>query len=241
MGAISVYTYNTNKNIQRHQHSYGHIIVVLENEFWFSFSGHSYRMTVNEVGFIPPGVPHEFSCSGRALTLNIPAEMVEPGDIALLKENSVMEITDDLAPLIDLIKREVRNSGPQNDSLRYLFYYLYDKFVSCHRTPSLRYINEHYAEDLSIAQLAAMENYNPSYFASLFRKRTGTMPGNYIKRVRIEKAKEILASTRYRVVDVAMQVGYKNASSFTRAFRAVAGVTPNQYRRYAKREEANKQ
>ena len=39
----------------------------------------------------------------------------------------------------------------------------------------------------------------------------------------------------YRVVDVAMQVGYRNASSFTRALRAVVGVTPNQYRRNVKR------
>ena len=51
--------------------------------------------------------------------------------------------------------------------------------------------------------------------------------------VRIEKAKEILATTRYRIIDVAMQVGYSNSSSFTRAFHAMEGITPNQYRRQA--------
>ena len=50
----------------------------------------------------------------------------------------------------------------------------------------------------------------------------------------IDKAKEILATTKYRIIDVAMQVGYVNSSSFTRAFREVEGITPNQYRKKAK-------
>ena len=52
--------------------------------------------------------------------------------------------------------------------------------------------------------------------------------------VRMEKAKEILQTTRYRIIDVAMQVGYTNASSFTRVFRETTGMTPNQYRRLQK-------
>ena len=59
------------------------------------------------------------------------------------------------------------------------------------------------------------------------------MPSEYLQMVRIDKAKEILATTRYRILDVAMQVGYNNGSSFARAFKAVTGITPNQYRRLA--------
>ena len=124
MAAISVYTFNTNQNVQTHRHSHGHIIITLENEFYFRFFDADHYVGTKEIGFIPPDVEHDYSCSGRALTLNIPAEMVKAVDLVFLTEHCVREISEELQPLISLIKQEVRTNGPQNDSLRYLFYYL---------------------------------------------------------------------------------------------------------------------
>ena len=62
------------------------------------------------------------------------------------------------------------------------------------------------------------------------------MPSEYLQGLRIEKAKEILNTTHYRVLDVALQVGYSNCSSFVRAFKAVAGVTPHEYRRLGRKD-----
>ena len=234
MAGISVYTFNTNQNVQTHRHSHGHIIITLENEFYFRFFDADHYVSPKEIAFIPPDVEHDYSCSGRALTLNIPAEMVKAVDLVFLTEHCVREISEELQPLISLIKQEVRTNGPQNDSLRYLFYYLYDKLVDDNQMRAVRYIREHYAEDISIAGLAEMENYNPSYFAALFKQEVGYIPSDYIRMVRMEKAKEILQTTRYRIIDVAMQVGYTNASSFTRMFRETTGMTPNQFRRLQK-------
>ena len=108
------------------------------------------------------------------------------------------------------------------------------ELVDDNQMRAVRYIREHYAEDISIAGLAEMENYNPSYFAALFKQEVGYIPSDYIRMVRMEKAKEILQTTRYRIIDVAMQVGYTNASSFTRMFRETTGMTPNQFRRLQK-------
>ena len=237
MAAITAYTFNTNHQIQTHAHSHGHIIIVLENEFYFRFSGEEHYVTSREIGFIPPGILHDYSCSGRALTMNIPAEMVKDVDLRYLTEHCVWEITDSLMPLISLIKQEVEAEQTGNDSLRYLFYYLYDKLVDQNQMPSIRYIREHYAEDIRVEQLAAMENYNPSYYAARFREQVGYIPSDYIRMVRMEKAREILATTRYRIIDVALQVGYTNASSFTRMFRETVGMTPNQYRRMQKTQQ----
>ena len=237
MAFISSYTFNAQEGLKKHQHSHGHIIIVLTQTFYVKFAHKEYTLTPRLIGFVPPGVVHEYGCTGQALTLNIPAEMIKTTDLLFLTENCVLEISEKLEPLISLIKQEVEGSRTHSDSLRYLFYYLYDKFVEQYRMPSLQYMHENYADNINISQLAAMENYNVSYYTSWFRKKTGCIPSDYLKMVRIEKAKEILSTTRYRIIDVAMQVGYCNSSSFTRAFRSLVGITPNQYRRQAAEEK----
>lgn len=234
MAFISSFNFNAQQGLKTHQHSHGHIILVLDQTFYVKFANREYVLTPRLIGFVPPGVPHKYGCTGQALTLNIPAEMIKSTDLLFLTENCVLEINEKLEPLVTLIKQEVEDNPSHGDSLRYLFYYLYDKFVEQYRMPSLQYMHENYADEINIAQLAAMENYNVSYYTSWFKKKIGCSPSDYLKMVRIEKAKEILATTRYRVLDVAMQVGYNDGSAFARAFRAVEGVTPNQYRRQAK-------
>lgn len=231
MAFISSYTYYAHEGCVRHCHSHGHIIIVLTQTFYMRFSGREYRLSPRQIGFVPPGIPHEYGGSGQTLTLNIPAEMIKSTDLLFLTEHCVLEINEKLEPLISLIKQEVESRRTHSDSLRYLFYYLYDKFVEQYRMPSLQYMHENYADDINIATLAALENYNVSYYTSWFKKRIGCTPSEYLQMVRIDKAKEILSTTRYRIIDVAMQVGYMNSSSFTRTFREIVGITPGQYRR----------
>lgn len=237
MASISSYTFTSPDNSRCHVHDHAHIILVLSKTFYVKFCGKEYHVTPRQIGFIPPGVCHQYGCSGQALTLNIPAEMIKSTDLMFLTDNCILEIDEKLEPLVSLIKEEIRQNPEGNDSIRYLFYYLYDKFVEHHRLPSLKYMEEHYADDLSIAELAAMENYNVSYYTDWFKKKIGCIPSEYLKMVRMEKAQEILTTTRYRVIDVAMQVGYDNSSSFIRTFKSVTGLTPSQYRRQASEEK----
>lgn len=233
MSSISSYTFTSPDNTHYHAHEHAHIIIVLSQTFYVKHSGKEFYITPKQVGFIPPGVSHQYGCSGKALTLNIPAEMIKSADLIFLTDNCILDVDEKLEPLISLIKQEVAFSPSGNNSIRYLFYYLYDKFVEQHQMPSLRYMNEHYADYLSIAKLAALENYNVSYYTDWFKKKIGLSPSEYLKIARMDKAREILTTTKYRVIDVAMQVGYDNGSSFIRTFKAVTGVTPGQYRRDA--------
>ena len=231
MSFISSHSFSLPGEIRSHIHSHAHIILPIREYFYIRFQDQEHYLTPNQIGFVPPGILHFYGCPGEALTLNIPAEMIKSSDLVFLTENSVRDIDSALAPLIALIKAETSVPVKHNDSVRYLFYYLYDKLVEQGRLPSLQYIEENYASDISIRELAELENYNISYYTEWFKKNVGCLPSEYLRMVRIDKAKEILATTRYRIVDVAMQVGYYNSSSFTRAFREVEGITPNQYRK----------
>ncbi|MDD6212955.1 MAG: AraC family transcriptional regulator [Clostridiales bacterium] len=239
MSVISSHNYNLPGEIQSHVHAHAHIILPLDQYFYIRFQNQEHCLQPNQIGFVPPGVLHYFGCPGKALTLNIPAEMIKSSDLVFLSENSVREIDEKLMPLISLIKQETSGSSQNKDSLRYLFYYLYDKLVEQGRIPSLQYIEENYAADITIREMAELENYNISYYTEWFKKNVGCLPSEYLRMVRIDKAKEILATTRYRIIDVAMQVGYYNSSSFTRAFREVEGITPKQYRKKAQEAKLN--
>ncbi len=234
MSVISGRSFSLPGQIQSHTHPHAHIILPVTQYFYIRFEGHEHYLLPNQIGFVPPGVLHYYGCPGEALTLNIPAEMIKTSDLVFLMEKCVWEIDEKLSPLISLIKQEAAGIAQGSNSLRYLFYYLYDKLVEQGRLPSLRYIEENYASDITIRELADLENYNVSYYTEWFKKNVGCLPSEYLRMVRIDKAKEILSTTRYRIIDVAVQVGYCNSSSFTRAFREVEGITPNQYRKKMK-------
>lgn len=58
---------------------------------------------------------------------------------------------------------------------------------------------------------------------------------DYLNKVRIEKAKELLANTDLKVWEIAEKVGYKNPKHFARIFKDITGLTPNEYRDAQKR------
>lgn len=93
------------------------------------------------------------------------------------------------------------------------------------------YIVEHLDEPISLAMLAGLVRLSPFHFARAFRQSFGMPPHRYHTDRRIERAKTLLAEASNSVTNVAIDVGFTETSSFTKAFRKIAGVTPTQYRR----------
>ena len=95
------------------------------------------------------------------------------------------------------------------------------------------HIEENLAEDLSLAELAALVPMSEFHFARLFKATTGETPYRYITQRRIERAKVLLSVTQLSVAEVAYRVGFANQSHFTVQFRKLVGATPKQYRHSA--------
>lgn len=94
-----------------------------------------------------------------------------------------------------------------------------------------KYITDHYNKDISINDLAERFLMSPNYFSSIFKKEIGKSTVNYIKDLRLEKAKEYLQHSEKSVVDIAKEVGYEDSQYFFKVFKKATGQTPSQFRK----------
>lgn len=96
--------------------------------------------------------------------------------------------------------------------------------------PAVDYIRLHFADDLTIPQLADMCCTSPSNLWRWFRISLHMSPQQYLQLVRVQAATGLLRNQELAIRAIATQVGYPTLSSFNRAFRQVAGVAPHQWR-----------
>lgn len=95
----------------------------------------------------------------------------------------------------------------------------------------LRFITEHYAENITLADIAKTINYNSSYVSTLFVAYTGVNFKNYLDSFRIGKAVELVSNTDLTVADIAAQCGYENIRTFNYAFKRITGQSPSGLRK----------
>lgn len=92
------------------------------------------------------------------------------------------------------------------------------------------YLEEHYAEDISLEKAADRIGFSSFYFAKLMKEYQNMSYVDYISSIRIKKAKELFAASNKTVGEVAQLVGYSDANYFTRVFKKIEGITPSTYK-----------
>ena len=95
-----------------------------------------------------------------------------------------------------------------------------------------RYIDRHYAEDLSIEQLARQFYLSPYHLSHIFRQKTGYSLKQYVLRRRIGEAQMRLVNAQDSVQTISEAVGFADASYFSRIFSKYVGLTPTEYRKF---------
>lgn len=95
----------------------------------------------------------------------------------------------------------------------------------------LDYINDHYSEPLSLTALARHFHFNPSYLSTYFTAHNKEGFSEYLNKVRVDKAAELLRSSAAPISEIGSMVGYSDHSYFTKVFKKLTGCSPSQYRR----------
>jgi len=94
----------------------------------------------------------------------------------------------------------------------------------------VQYLERHYDQDITLRSAADQIFMNPSYFSSLFKKKTGINFVHYLQKLRIEKSKALLRDPKFKIYEVATKIGFSDEKYFFKVFKNVTGITPNEYR-----------
>ncbi len=96
------------------------------------------------------------------------------------------------------------------------------------------FINEHSGEELSLEQVAKAVNMSSFYFCKMFKKFAGVNFTEYVSRIRIEKARNLLLNPNLRISEIAYEVGFQSLTHFNRVFKKVLGQSPTDFRAHLK-------
>lgn len=136
----------------------------------------------------------------------------------LLKCNTIMEMKTEILDILSQVCEFIKNSKKrtQNDSLK---------------GNIIKYIEDHYNDsNLCIASIADNFNMNPVPLSRFFKEHMGQGLLDYINKVRLDKAKELLRQNEWSIADIAKEVGYYHSSAFIRAFKKYERLTPGKYK-----------
>ncbi len=98
-------------------------------------------------------------------------------------------------------------------------------------TQILNYLKNHYADNLSLDQLAETFFISPYYMSRLFKKETGFTIFEYIQSMRIIEAQRLLVTTSRKISDISETVGFANSTSLGKVFKSITGLSPLAYRK----------
>ncbi len=96
---------------------------------------------------------------------------------------------------------------------------------------AVQFMNENFAEPLTVEEIASRVHLHPVYFSQLFKAAVGVPPRQYLVRIRINQARRLLAETDMPVGEIAQNCGFRTMAYFSRVFREIEGVSPSAFRR----------
>lgn len=94
-----------------------------------------------------------------------------------------------------------------------------------------QYIQDHYADAITLNEVAESIGFSGSYFSTFFKKETGSGFNQYLTQVRMSAARELLRTTEEPVAEICRMVGYHDLKHFNRTFHRDSGMTPGEYRK----------
>lgn len=153
-----------------------------------------------------------------------------------------------MAALFARMRREEKIDDGQSDAMLRLL--LQELFLLCCRECSFlsvmpaeihttdipivraaKFITDHYAEDICMADIAAAAGYTPNYLSRKFREAAGIGVHEYLVFTRLQRAVLELVSTDHSITEIALRCGFSDGNYFKDAFKKKYGVTPRAYRK----------
>ena len=247
-------------DVPLHYHDELEFLPIVEGPFTAVVDGVEYTANSGEVIFINSGVPHRtystvpsrnglvqfkegsfiFSDISRIVKYSARLSSLSDSKIRILKNERLYSL---LIEAID--EAEQKQSGYEmfvRSAICSLLGYLYRQGILADPEqlykskelqkilPAIEYLNEHYAEPITLEALSARLGFDQSYFCRIFKSATGATFIEYLNFVRISKAEKMLSRTSESILSISEAVGFASVSYFNRVFKKFRACSPRAYR-----------
>lgn len=240
--------------VKPHSHPYYHLFCILSGSLQMTVAGKAYQMDAGSCILVPKGTEHGYSNAGDVRSAHLDIKFSLPSAtldaqfsrLGTLVSNSPLTVmlgeqivtdyadrgaqADDsaasylLALLHTLIPTE---SQPESTRCRYIDASSYSSLSR----QIIQYLEQHFAENVSLESLADALGKNKSYLCIAFKKDTQVTINDCLNIIRIRRAAELIAYSDYSLTQVSSLCGFSSASHFNRVFLKYAGITPGQCRK----------
>lgn len=236
--ATTIYN-QTNARAKRADRPRWAVIMKYEGETVYRCNGKSYVSNADNMVILPMGCSYEWTCTkaGHYAVAEFQSDLrcdcifrfpVKNGD-------KILRILKDLE-----YKRSLKKPMYEIESIRDVYTVILmlteakqKKYVPTEKAqklaPAVEYIAKNFNKDLRNDDLARLTRISTVYFRKLFAEVYGISPMNYVKELRIKKAKEMLKSDYGSITDIALSLGYSTIYDFSRDFKKHTGVSPSKY------------
>ena len=237
----SVSTLYTPKNtkLKRNDRQCWAVVIKYEGETVYTSNGKQFFSDINHMVVLPKGCSYDWQCtkSGHFSIIEFESELAfhEPIAFSVKSGETILKMFKALE-----YKRNLKSPMVELESIRDTYSVLlaltqaaFEHYIPSEKqqkiTHALEYISQHYHENITNDCLAEISGISTVYFRKLFSSVMGTSPIVYARRLRIEKAKEMLRSDYGTLSDIALSLGYPNLYDFSRDFKKHTGVAPSKF------------
>ena len=226
-------------------HPHGELLYVTEGAIPITVDGKSHILRAGEMAVLFPYVTHSYESAPEASVLILlfdPRETAFDNTLLTRKPVACYAEADFLRPLMERAV-DMANADRPKTAIAYVNAILgelleilptesRDSISADTMVQLLSYCAAHFTEDITVSTVAESLFISESYVSKLFSRQLGCSFREYINRLRIQKAQNLLETTELRIGQIMTQCGFQNQSSFNRVFLEIAGVAPRDYRKH---------
>lgn len=215
------------------------LILILNGALSFKFEKQTITAQKNEIVYVKKNETYTIRACGNVYFISVRFSFLGDAPPNCFLTERILKSNLEINNLFSILNRSYVSKGLchklecrsifENILCKIIFNAVILKNIPQKIQASIDYISEYYSQKIDIGTLAETAGYSESYYRRQFTKIYGIAPNEYINRLRIEKAKDMLKSSFYTISEVSYHCGFLNQYYFSRVFKKFTGVSPKNF------------